>query len=340
MDNDTGMVAFVGRPIKINGRLEGAVLLFSPLSEMEHVINQGYMLIFTTSLLFIIMTVIIIYFVSKKLTSPIAKMAIAARDIAQGSFGEDIKIETKDEMALLGDSFNYMKNRLKMIEKMRQDLISNISHELKTPITSIKGFVQGILDGIIEPTQEKAYLDIIMKESNRMAKLVGDLMELSKIQTGNVKLYKEEIKVKFLLDEAAKVFCVDLKQKQIDLTILPVDEDLKIFADKDRLTQVLINILSNAIKYTPEHGKIKIEAKEYRGKIFFEVSDTGIGMPEEEIPYIFEKFYRIRTPGKMSEGSGLGLAIAKEFIELHGGKIGAKSTPGIGTTIFFELPMR
>ncbi|MDI6600346.1 MAG: ATP-binding protein [Thermoanaerobacteraceae bacterium] len=262
-------------------------------------------------------------------------MAGAAREIAEGKFSEDISITGDDEIALLADSFNYMKNQLSRIEKMRQELISNISHELRTPLTTIRGFIQGIMDGMVRPEEERQYLRIALDEVGRMTNLVGDLLELSKLQTGSVKLYKKEFPVKSLMDEAIKGFEMECRDKDIEIRA-EVEEEFNITADRDRIKQVLINLIGNAVKFTPAGGHITVSARRSDDRAVFKVSDTGPGIPEENMPFIFDRFYRGDNAG---QGHGLGLAIAKELVELHGGTIRAESRPGQDTTFIFDLPL-
>ncbi|WP_203227554.1 sensor histidine kinase [Calorimonas adulescens] len=327
-------VFFAGLPIYLNGNVEGAVLLFSPLNELGQTMDRMYMAAWGIGLAFIMIASMVIYAVSRRVTEPIIRMANAAREIADGKFAGDINIQSNDEIALLADSFNYMKNQLKKIEKMRQELISNISHELRTPLTTIRGFIQGIMDGMINPEEERQYLEVALEEVNRMTKLVGDLMDLSKLQTGSIKLYKSEFDVDSLVNEVVKGFDIECRERGIYVAA-EVGEGLKVTADRDRIKQVLVNLVGNAVKFTPDGGNIVISAQQVDNRTVFKISDTGQGISEEDIPYIFDRFYRA---DRTKPGHGLGLAIAKELVEIHGGTISAESKEGYGTTIIFDLP--
>lgn len=328
-------VIFVGVPIYIKGNEEGAVLFFSPLNEIGEVLNRMYTAAWVIGLAFILLASAVIYAVSRRVSGPIIRMADTARMIAEGNFPDDIIINGSDETALLADSFNYMKNKLHRVEKMRQELISNISHELRTPLTTIRGFIQGILDGMVKPEEERQYLEIALGEVGRMTNLVGDLLELSKLQTGSIKLHKSEIQAEELVKDAAKEFEMEFRNKGIEIFI-NAEKGLMVTADKDRIKQVLINLIGNAVKFTPKGGNITVTAEMSDRWALFRVGDTGPGIPAENLPYIFDRFYRGDSD---VPGHGLGLAIAKELVELHGGAMWAKSKQGKGTEIFFKIPL-
>ncbi|GGE76855.1 two-component system histidine kinase PnpS [Priestia taiwanensis] len=230
---------------------------------------------------------------------------------------------------------------IKKLEQMRKDFLANVSHELKTPITSIKGFSETLLDGAMEDEQLRQYfLTIILKESDRMQRLIQDLLDLSKIEQQGFELNKGKLNMNVLLREMVEL--LQDKAKNKDLTLcLKETEEVEVIADGHRLQQVFINLINNAILYTPAEGSICVTLEEKKSHIIIQVADTGIGIEEDEIPRVFERFYRVdKARSRNSGGTGLGLAIVKHLVEAHHGTIGLKSKVGEGTVFTVALPKK
>lgn len=228
---------------------------------------------------------------------------------------------------------------LKKLEQMRKDFVANVSHELKTPITSIKGFSETLLDGAMKDRATlEAFLSIILKESDRLQSLIQDLLDLSKIEQQGFHLNIEDIDIMVLLEEVVTMLKGKADEKNIILQIEPVTGALTIKGDYYRLKQVFINLLSNAITYTPLEGYVEIAVKEDDSKVFIQIKDTGMGIEKEEIPRIFERFYRVdKARSRNSGGTGLGLAIVKHIVEAHKGSISVTSVKDKGTTFTISL---
>ncbi len=227
---------------------------------------------------------------------------------------------------------------LKKLEGMRKDFVANVSHELRTPITSIKGFSETLLDGDMHDTETvKQFLQIIYNESDRIQHLIEDLLALSKLEGDNYRLVLHKLNASELVESLAPALQYKAEQKQIMFTTNV--EDIEIKADEDRISQVIINLVDNAINYTPEKGSVSLNVYKEDAKVKIEVSDTGIGIPEKELPRIFERFYRIdKARSRESGGTGLGLAIVKHIVEVHDGEILIDSKVDEGTTITVCLP--
>lgn len=227
----------------------------------------------------------------------------------------------------------------KRLDTMRKDFVANVSHELKTPITSIKGFAETLLtSGAKDKEVRDNFLQIILRESERMQELIDQLLLLSKMESQNPSLGMSSISVKSFIKGIEPLFIQHAKEKKLELDIL-IDEDLDLKVDEQGFTQVLVNLLMNAIIYTPEGGKVQFSVKGIGNRIKFTVRDTGIGIPEEEIPRIFERFYRVdQGRARSTGGTGLGLSIAKHIIEAHDGEISVQSPLGEGTLVTFTLP--
>lgn len=223
---------------------------------------------------------------------------------------------------------------LKKLEQIRKDFVANVSHELKTPITSIKGFSETLLDGAMEDKETlEEFLRIILKESHRLQTLIQDLLDLSKLEQHHFALNKEEFNLMEILNKATKMLEGRAEAKNIKLLFPQANEIVQIEGDRSRLTQVFLNLITNAVIYTPNDGEITVYVVEKKKKIEIRIQDTGIGIEQEEIPRIFERFYRVdKARSRNSGGTGLGLAIVKHLVELHRGTIQVESEMGEGTT--------
>ncbi|MFA1821268.1 two-component system histidine kinase PnpS [Virgibacillus oceani] len=228
---------------------------------------------------------------------------------------------------------------MKKIELMRKDFVANVSHELKTPITSIKGFAETMLDdpkNIGEPNHE--FLEIIYKESDRIQFLVEDLLRLSRLEREDFRLVKTDIDINSVTDEVKPIIQQKANEKRIDFHV-EIGDAIRLYADREQVKQVMINLLDNAINYTAEEGRIDLRVNETEEYVNIEVEDTGIGIEHEAIPRIFERFYRVdQARSRNTGGTGLGLAIVKHVVELHEGKIDIVSEPNKGTTMEVQLP--
>ena len=227
---------------------------------------------------------------------------------------------------------------LKKLEQVRKDFVANVSHELKTPVTSIKGFTETLLDGAMEEQQlREKFLTIIWKESERLQNLIHDLLELSRIEQQYFKLNSQKMNVSDIVEDVQTLLKSKADDKDIRLKVECMG-DTVIDGDPVRIKQIVINLVNNSITYTPAGGEIFVEVKEQNEEVVLKVKDTGIGISENELPRIFERFYRVRGE-KTVTGTGLGLYICKQIIQAHRGKIWAESDPGQGTTFFIELPV-
>lgn len=226
------------------------------------------------------------------------------------------------------------------LEEIRKDFVANVSHELRTPVTSIKGFSETLLDGAFEnPAISKEFLEIIYKESNRLHLLIDDLLELSGMERLGFSLSKKELNLRPIIEDAMQIVSGKAEKKEMKLQ-LDMPSSLIIQVDADRLIQVMVNLLSNAISYSPSHTTVKINASRKGQETIIEVQDEGIGIPNSELPRLFERFYRVdRARNRESGGTGLGLAIVKHLVEAHEGYVEVESEVGVGTVFRVHLPV-
>jgi two-component system phosphate regulon sensor histidine kinase PhoR len=232
---------------------------------------------------------------------------------------------------------------------MRSEFVANVSHELKTPITAVKGFAETLLAGALDDKEiAKSFLQIIFDESERLNRLIGDILELSKIESKRIPLQFSPVEMRSLVERSLHMMQAEAEKKHITLE-MQVEEDIYIEADEDRLRQILINLLSNGISYTPDGGKVKVKIEplhsstdrdnEYE-RVRLTISDSGIGIPKKDLPRIFERFYRVdKARSRVSGGTGLGLSIVKHLVDLHKGTIQVESEVGIGTKFLIDLPV-
>jgi two-component system OmpR family sensor kinase len=285
-------------------------------------------------------SIIIAIFLARSVYRPIQRVTQAAGAIAEGDYDQEIPVGGSHELRELTSSFNRMAKEVKRSQQMLRDFIADASHELRSPLTAIKGFAQAIVDGTASDTEsQRKAAGIIEDESQRMMRLVEDLLEFSRLESGQVAMVKEKVDVKELLQQCHELFSMRAKESGIEL-VLFVDEPLPpVIGDIDRLEQVVNNLVDNALKHTPEGGTVWISAAQSPERyVTLKVSDTGGGIPAEQLPHIFKRFYRADSPGGKS-GAGLGLAIAREIIRAHGGTITVASVSGKGSTFSVNLPV-
>ncbi|UWG97040.1 HAMP domain-containing histidine kinase [Dehalobacter sp. DCM] len=331
-------VAFFGTPLKEQGKVTGAILLFAPLEDSYAYIMKINVTIWLSALVAVIVSGGVIYVISRRISKPLKTIAEGAEKVAAGERIEDLAVSGTDELAELTHAFNDMKNKLVMAESMREDFIASISHDLRTPLTTINGFVQGMMDGLVKQEDYPKYMSIIHQETQRLRTLTGDILEAAKLQSGGITLCKRYFSVKAFLDRTIENAGMINNDKQIHIAI-ECSDSLEIYADAERLQQVFVNILTNALNFTDKNGLIRISATSDQREIVFRVKDNGIGIEPKDLPLIFEKFYRgDKARRGLTGGTGLGLNIAKRLVELHNGKISAKSTPGEGTEIVMVFP--
>ena len=271
------------------------------------------------------------------MTRPLREMAHAAGKMAQGEYNQRIQTASRDEVGQLATAFNRMSGELESVEKLRRDLVANVSHELKTPISALRAHLENLLDGVEQPNRRT--LEIMLQQSERLSRLVEQLLDLSRLESGEIPLDIREVDVRELIEDAVSE--VGLARPHHLTVQAEVPADLPpVLADRERLHQVLFNLLDNAIRFTPPGGSVTVIANRTGGRCEVRVSDTGPGVAAEHLPLLFERFYRADAARARGDGgTGIGLAIARSVVEAHGGTIRAVSEMGHGTTFIFDLPL-
>ena len=285
---------------------------------------------------------------AKTLLQPILGMTKAAEAIAGGDFSKKLSVESDDEIGILADTFNNMASQLQATleeirrsEALRREFVANVSHELRTPLTSIRSYAETLTENPdMEKETEMNFLHVILNESDRMTKIVQDLLELSRFDAGSVQFNFERFSLAKSIEDVRDAVKLECAARGHTMTVHTPEDLPDIVGDRARIEQVLINIVTNAIKYTPDGGQIDITSGSSDGFVWVAIKDTGIGIPEEDIPRLFDRFYRVdKARSRESGGTGLGLSIALEIIQRHGGAIDVQSAVGEGTTVTVRLPI-
>jgi len=290
---------------------------------------------------FLIFGIVISLFINRSITQPLSLLEKKTREIGKGNFKEDLNLSSPPELAELAGAFNLMCNKLKELDKMKSDFFSSIAHELRTPLSTIKMGTSLLKEGIEGPITEgqRGLLAVLEKEINRLIGMLNSLLDLSKMEAGMMSFNLEPQNIRPLIDQTIEEIGPLAEAKKINLEVIVTEVLPIIKIDSERILQALRNIIGNAMKFTPEKGRVKISVRSVDHGVEVSVADTGPGIPAESLITIFEKFQQATTGGSSPiKGTGLGLAIAKEIITHHGGKIWAESEPGHGSTFIFVLP--
>lgn len=281
-----------------------------------------------------------LYIMTYRLTKPLKLMSEASRAMARGDFSKRIPVTSDDEIGELAVAFNQMTNSLAQLESMRKSFVANISHEFRTPMTTIGGFIDGIIDGTIEESKQNYYLGIVSEEVKRLSRMVESMLSVSKLESGEFVLKPQIFDFKELLLSVVISQEQRIEKKQITISGLDEVESVSVNADRDLLYQAVYNLVDNAIKFVDECGEIKFNLRIDSKKLIFEIANTGKGIPTEELKYVFERFYKVDKSRSANKNStGLGLYIVKTVLRAHGGKISVTSKENEFTAFKFSLPI-
>jgi signal transduction histidine kinase len=288
-------------------------------------------------LLAIAIALVLTLFLSRRISSPVRALTASARKLGQGDFSQRVPSKGKGEIAELAQAFNSMAEDIEGNEKLRQNLVADTAHELRTPLSNLRGYLEAIKDDVIKP--DATTINSLYEEATLLTRLVDDLQELALADASELKLVKQAEDISGVIKQAVSSYQSQASDKGISLHT-DLQEKLPLCdIDSQRIAQVLHNLISNAVTHTPREGTITISAKESGKYIEVTVTDTGEGIPPEELENIFERFYRVdRSRSRRTGGSGLGLTIAKRLVEAHGGKISVQSEPGKGSSFTFTVP--
>ncbi len=315
------------------------VFATKPISEARDLLSQISKIYYLWALIPLAFMFIAIYFLTYRLTKPLKSMSEAAKAMSKGDFSKRVPVTSDDEIGELAVSFNMMTNSLSRLESMRRSFVGDVSHELKTPMTTISGFIDGILDGTIKESEREYYLGIVSQEIKRLSRLVNGMLSMTRLESGEFSLKPEKFDFYELLCTIMISQEQRIEQSRLEIEGLDSLGNVKITADKDLIYQVVYNLVDNAIKFSNAGGKISFALTENSTDLIFTITNTGIGIPEKELPFVFERFYKgDKSRSAVKNSTGLGLYIVKTIISAHKGKISVKSKQNEFTTFKVELP--
>lgn len=325
-------------PITSNYKVKGYVVIHTGMDSIQlsanSLLNISYI---TLGILFLLSLIILIFF-TEMVYLPLRKITYATEQYAAGNMHYELQIDSEDEMGYLAACLSYMSNEIARSEDDQKKFVANVSHDFRSPLTSIRGFLEAMIDGTIPPDMYQKYLNIVLNETDRLAKLTNSLLTLNNLNTKGMMLDRTDFDINKIVRNTAASFEGTCRSKTIAIELILTGDVLYANADIDKIQQVLYNLLDNAIKFSHHDSVIKVETSEKKNKIFISVKDTGIGIPKEDLKLIWDRFYKSDlSRGKDKKGTGLGLSIAKEIINSHGEHINVISTPGVGSEFIFAL---
>lgn len=321
--------------ISRNQMFKGGIIMYTPMRYINEPLNEVYTIIWICSVLAVIISGFVIYYFTKKIIiDPLERINSAARRISKGEVERRVRITSQNEISELAKSFNFMADSLERVERNRREFISNVSHELRSPITSIKGFIGGILDGIIPKDKENYYLSIAYEEIQRLTRLVNDLLDLSAMEAGKFSLRISEIDINEIIRLCVIKFEAKIKQKKLKVDVLLQDEHLYVATDRDRLIQVVTNLLDNAMKYVIDEGSINVTVRSKGDKVLVSIFNEGANIPEDDTKHIWERFYKSDKSRTSKISTGLGLPIVRNILTQLGQDIWVENTKD-GVTFTF-----
>ena len=326
-------------PVTQDFTTKGYLLIHQNLDEINALQNALLQRVYIALIIIYLLSFMIFLAFELLVHRPLVEITQAATQYASGNLNYEIPIRTSDEMGYLSASLNYMSSQLRDMENYQKKFVANVSHDFRSPLTSIKGYIEAMADGTIPPEMQSKYLNIILFETERLTDLTRDLLELNAFDTQELLLNRESFDIHDVIRSTAASFEGTCTQKKISIELVLATRHLSVFADKHKIQQVLYNLIDNAIKFSDPDSIITVETTERGEKVFVSVKDNGVGIPRDSLNKIWERFYKTDSSrGKDKKGTGLGLSIVKESIQAHGENINVISTEGVGSEFTFTLP--
>jgi signal transduction histidine kinase len=332
-------VLSVFAPITADYRVKGYVVIHYAMSSLEAEANSLLNISYIMLVILFLLSLIILIFFTEIVYLPLRKITEATEQYASGNMHYEFSVESEDEMGYLAASLSYMASEIARSEDDQKKFVANVSHDFRSPLTSIRGYLEAMIDGTIPPEMHEKYLTIVLNETDRLTKLTNSLLTLNNLNTNGMMLNKTDFDINRTIRNVAASFEGTCRQKMLAIELVLTGDEMYVVGDVDKIQQVLYNLLDNAIKFSHHDSVIKMETTEKRNKIFVSVKDSGIGIPKDDLKLIWDRFYKSDlSRGKDKKGTGLGLSITKEIIQAHGEHINVISTEGVGTEFIFSLP--
>lgn len=332
-------VLSVFAPITSNYKVKGYVVIHTDMKDIEDSCNSLLNISYITLVIFFLLSLIILIFFTEIVYIPLRKITYATEQYASGNMHYEFQVESEDEIGYLAACLNFMASEIARTEDDQKKFIANVSHDFRSPLTSIRGYLEAMIDGTIPPEMYDKYLNIVLNETDRLTKLTSSLLVLNNLNTKGMLLDKMDFDINQVIRNTAASFEGTCRKKTIAIEVVLTGDEMYVNADMGKIQQVLYNLIDNAIKFSHDNSVIKVETSQKKNKLFISVKDTGIGIPKEDLKQIWDRFYKSDlSRGKDKKGTGLGLSIVKEIINAHNENINVISTPGVGSEFIFSLP--
>ena len=336
-DFETEMLSVIA-PITSNYKVKGYVVIHSSMKDIEQSAAGLLNISYITLMILFLLSIIILIFFTEIVYIPLKKITYATEQYASGNMRYEFQMESEDEIGYLAACLSFMASEIARSEDDQKKLVANVSHDFRSPLTSIRGFLEAMIDGTIPPEMHEKYLNIVLNETERLTKLTNSLLTLNNLNTKGMMLNKSDFDINSIIRKTAASFEGTCVPKNMNIELVLTGDELYVNADVDKVQQVLYNLIDNAIKFSHHNSSIRIETSEKKNKIFVSVKDTGIGIPKDDLKLIWDRFYKSDSSrGKDKKGTGLGLAIVKEIITAHDEHINVISTQGVGSEFIFSL---
>ena len=326
-------------PITSDYKVRGYVVIHSSMQSIHEAANNLLNISYIMLVILFLLSLIILIFFTEIVYIPLRKITLATEQYASGNMHYEFSVESEDEMGYLAATLSYMASEIARAEDDQKKFVANVSHDFRSPLTSIKGYLEAMIDGTIPPEMHEKYLNILLNETERLHKLTNSLLTLNNLNMKGMMLNKTDFDINKTIRNVAASFEGTCRAKTIAIELVLTGDEMYVYADVDKIQQVLYNLLDNAIKFSHHNSIIKLETTDKHSKVFVSVKDSGIGIPKDDLKLIWDRFYKSDlSRGKDKKGTGLGLSITKEIIRSHGENINVISTEGVGTEFIFSLP--
>ena len=327
-------------PVNVSYQNIGYIVIHKTMSHITAGVNGFMNISFYTVALIFAFAFVLLFMMSRSIYRPISKITKTAKKYAKGDFTAQIDVHSNDEIGYLANTLNYMATELDTLEEDQRKFVSNVSHDFRSPLTSIKGYVEAMLDGTIPVEMQDKYLNIILFETERLNKLTKSLIDLNQFGHHGIHQDIADFDINTMIRTTILTFEGKCSEKGLSFDLLLTGKELFVRGDMVKIQQILYNLIDNAVKFSNNDSSIKIETSIRNEKVFISVKDHGIGIPKDSLSKIWERFYKSDlSRGKDKRGTGLGLSIVKEIVQAHGENINVISTEGVGTEFIFTLPL-
>lgn len=336
---DSDMLSVLA-PITSSYMVKGYVVIHCDMNDIQESCNSLLNISYITLVIMLLLSLIILIFFTEIVYIPLRKITYATEQYAAGNMHYEFQVESDDEIGYLAVCLNYMASQIAGAEDDQKKFVANVSHDFRSPLTSIRGYLEAMIDGTIPPEMHEKYLGIVLNETERLTNLTNSLLTLNNLNTKGMMLNRSDFNINRVIRNTAASFEGTCRKKTIAIELVLTGDEMYVNADMDKIQQVLYNLIDNAIKFSHHDSVIKVETSLKKNKLFVSVKDTGIGIPKDDLKLIWDRFYKSDlSRGKDKKGTGLGLSIVKEIINSHSEHINVISTEGVGSEFIFSLPL-